>query len=128
MKSEQRNMSMVLVKFTDGPMGGEEREVQNADVLNVEYPGYAPTEQVTDPEYGQCLTVQWTGEAANEAAYDNRPGMPDGDDSGRGHGRLHRPGSASATGAERREAKDHAKPQAQPEEKSQVKDRRDAKR
>jgi hypothetical protein len=54
MKSEQRNMSMVLVKFTDGPMGGEEREVQNADVLNVEYPGYAPTEQgcrtVTTPE------------------------------------------------------------------------------
>ena len=119
MKKEQRDMSMVLIKFTDGPMSGEEREVQNADVLNVEYPGYSPTEQVMDPEYGQCLTVQWTGEAANEAAYDNKPGVPDSDDSGKGHGRLHRPAPAPATGAERREAKS--------EEKPQVKDRRDAK-
>ena len=104
MENEQRDMSMVLVKFTDGPMGGEERQVQNADTLNVEYPGYAPTEQVMDPERGQCLTVQWTGEAANEAAYDSMPGVPD----------------RHTTGAERREAKD--------EEKSQVKDRRDAKK
>lgn len=103
MKKEQRDMSMVLVKFTNGPMGGEEREVQSADTLVSEYPGYAPTEQVMDPEHGQCLTVRWTGEAATEAAYDNKPGVPD----------------SEATGAETRKTKS--------EEKPQVKDRRDAK-
>lgn len=117
MKKEQRDMNMVLIKFTDGPMAGEEREIQNADVLVSEYPGYSPTEQSMDPEHGQCVKAVWSGDEAAEAAYDHRPGMPDSDDSGKGHGRLQRPASSASIGAERRETHVSAKPQ--------VKDRRD---
>lgn len=136
MENEERDMNMVLIKFEDGPLAGQERQVQSPDTLAAEYPGYSPQEQVLDPERGQCLTVQWTNEAANEAAYGdseqererygNQTGLRgrEAADRARGHHQMtsqERPtgGTDEATGAEDRETKNQAK--------QQVKDRRDAK-
>lgn len=144
MENEERDMNMVLIKFNDGPLAGQEREMQSADTMAAEYPGYSPQEQVLDPERGQCLTVQWTGEAANEAAYGdseqererygNQTGLRGREavDRARGHHQMTsqtgaeqrstESASAKATGAEGRQSANDKN-----EAKQQVKDRRDAK-
>lgn len=67
---------MALVKFADGPLKGEEKEVTDPDTMGVEFPGYSPVEQVSDPQKGQLLKAQWSGEAAALSYYPN----PDQDD------------------------------------------------
>lgn len=60
---------MALIKLSGGPLDGQERDIQNPDMLATEYPGYSAVEQVMDPERGQLLKADWSGDEAAEAVY-----------------------------------------------------------
>lgn len=60
---------MALIKLSGGPLDGQERDIDNPDTLATEYPGYAAVEQVMDPEVGQLLRAEWSGDEAAEASY-----------------------------------------------------------
>lgn len=61
---------MALIKLSGGPLDGQEREIDNPDMMATEYPGYAAVEQVMDPDKGQLLKTEWHGGDAEEAYYD----------------------------------------------------------
>lgn len=60
---------MALIKLSGGPLDGQERDIDNPDTLATEFPGYAAVEQVMDPERGQLLRAEWSGDEAAEASY-----------------------------------------------------------
>lgn len=118
---------MALIKLSGGPLDGQEREMQNPDLLATEYPGYAAVEQVLDPRLGQLLRTEWHGGDAEEAHYDsseadrerygNETGIRDHDaqDEARKGGSqdrdpnqgepVNRKGGNETTGAQKRDAK-----------------------
>lgn len=121
----------MLIKFSEGPLAGQEKDVADADRMSAEYPGYSPIEQVMDPERGQILTAAWTGDETTEAhyanerysdaereRYGNETGVrdPDAQDRMRGTSRTSttsdaEPGdraSGETTGAQKRDAKNEA--------------------
>ena len=65
---------MALIKLSGGPLDGQERDIQDPNMMATEYPGYAAVEQVLDPEVGQLTRVEWVGDETAEASYD---GMSD---------------------------------------------------
>ena len=60
---------MALIKLSGGPLDGQERDIQDPNMLATEYPGYAALEQVMDPEIGQLTRAEWVGDEATEANY-----------------------------------------------------------
>lgn len=95
---------MVLVKLSGGPLGGEEKTINDPDAMGTELPGYSPVEQVMDPERGQILRAEWGGDPAAESYYPNseQAREREGNETGvRSDDKL--------TGAQRRDAKNKDK-------------------
>lgn len=59
----------MLVKLSGGPLDGQEKDINDANAMAAEYPGYSAVEQVMDPERGQILKAEWNGDEGAEAAY-----------------------------------------------------------
>lgn len=100
---------MALVKFSNGPLGGEEREIADPNMLPAECPGYSAVEQVMDPEKGQVVKAEWNGDESAEASYKNSPQEAErlGNETGvrdeKAQDRLQGERRGEKTGAERRE-------------------------
>jgi hypothetical protein len=117
---------MMLIKLAGGPLDGQERELDDPNMMAADYPGYSPVEQVLDPERGQLMRAEWTGVDADEAYYDrseaererfgNETGIRDRDAQDRARtdrreSTRSEPGDRSqgeTTGAQKRDAKDDA--------------------
>lgn len=63
---------MALIKFSGGPLDGQERDIQDPNTIASQFPGYATVEQRLEPEQGTVTLADWSGDDTMAAGYPDR--------------------------------------------------------